>query len=139
MGENERAMYTGVAMSRNTEVTMQFTRGYFFLFVHAGLFTLTMTRGDSFTLGVASGVGYGFGIFWVVANVLTTRWIRYWERRLQLLERSIPNPTKIRSFSEQLFLEMTSKNRVTFSWLLLILSMGITGYWGVVAVFSVFS
>lgn len=44
MDNNEKAMYTGVTASRNTEVTLRWRRGEVFIALHVGVFSFVLTR-----------------------------------------------------------------------------------------------
>lgn len=47
MTDNERAMYTGIAISRNTEVNLRWARSQLFIFVNFGGFSFLATQTPS--------------------------------------------------------------------------------------------
>ncbi len=93
MTENERAMYTGMAISRNTEVNLRWSRSQMFIVVNFGgisfLATQTPSRGLHIVVGV---VGILLGAVWMFANWRAQKWVEYWNSRLAAVENAEPNP-----------------------------------------------
>lgn len=97
MTDNEKAMYTGMAMSRNTEITLRWSRSQFFLIIHVALASVVgaaQQRGllPLGLLTIACTVGILAGILWLLTNVRTNRWVQYWESRLRTVETTEPTP-----------------------------------------------
>lgn len=101
MTNNQRAMYTGLAMCRNTEVAQRWSRTQVFLLIHsAGIsFAFTKTEPTFSFLTVLSLLGIILGGIWFLTNRRTTQWITYWQLRLEAFERAEPEPVEITLFS----------------------------------------
>ena len=93
MTDNERAMYTGVAICRNTEVTQRWARSQILLLIHSVMLSVILTRIPPtflFLLGFSVG-GLVLTVFWYLVNWRTNKWIVYWQSRLAAFEKSETN------------------------------------------------
>jgi len=101
MNENERAMYSGLAMCRNTEVTQRWSRSQFFFLIHSAAlsFVTTLDQPEFGPLLINSLAGVFLGFFWLAVNMRTNQWIVYWQSRLEAFELLEPTPAEIPIFS----------------------------------------
>lgn len=101
MTDNERAMYTGLCICRNTEVAQRWARSQVFILIHsAGLsFIFANTQSTSLLYFWSSLGGLALMIFWYFTNRRTTQLIVYWQSRLAEFEQSKTNPIEINVFT----------------------------------------
>jgi len=101
MTNNERAMYTGLAMCRNTEVAQRWARSQLFLIIHSAAFSFVAARAqpERRFLLVMGAVGVVLGVFWLLANWRTDQWIVYWQSCLVNFERTEHEPVETPIFS----------------------------------------
>lgn len=88
---DQRAMYTGLAMCRNTEVQMRWARSNFFLLIHSGGVSLLVARLGNWTflpLLCASVLGFLLGLAWTATILRTNQRVKYWQTRLRVFEQS---------------------------------------------------
>lgn len=110
MTDNERAMYTGIAMSRNTEVTLRWSRSQMFIILHSAAFSLVAARPlPSHFNFVMGGVGVAMAILWFVTIWRTDQWVDYWQSRLSALERSEHQPIQIYVYEGPDFQRVSSR------------------------------
>jgi hypothetical protein len=112
MNDSEKAMYTGIAMCRNTEVTQRWARSQIYLLIHSAGLSLTITsqKPTFFFLFFTSLGGLVLTFFWYIANLRTNQWIVYWQSRLAALETAEPNPAQLG------FFRGADWDRITSSW-----------------------
>lgn len=93
MTDNERAMYTGIAISRNTEVNLRWSRSQMFIFINFGGVSFLATQIPSRGLHIVVGVvGIILGVVWMLANWRAQKWVEYWNSRLAAVEGTEPHP-----------------------------------------------
>lgn len=110
MQENERAMYTGIINCRNMEITLQWISSQFFLLILIAAISLIARNPiHPLALFIVSVLGLGVAIFWSIIMWRASRWIHYWESRLEALERSEPGPAVTRVFSDPGYEDLTQK------------------------------
>lgn len=88
MTDNQRAMYTGVSMCRNTEVAQRWSRTMLFFLIHSAALSFVVSRPQLtfrlfFWMSLAGLVLTGI---WFLANWRTDQWIVYWQSRLAAFE-----------------------------------------------------
>ncbi len=76
-------MYTGMAMSRNTEVTLRWSRSQMFMIINSAMLSVVFTRDASFLLLLFLGLfGIGIALVWLMINEKSQQWVEYWQTRL---------------------------------------------------------
>ena len=96
MTDEEKAMYTGICMSRNTEVTLRWSRSQMLIFVNlAALPFLNAPTTKPFTYYLLGVTGILLSGFWFLINWRTQKWIDYWQTRLALID---PPPSDLLEF-----------------------------------------
>lgn len=113
---NEKAMYTGLAMCRNTEVAQRWSRTQVFLLIHSAALSFAATRPQAtflFLLSMSVG-GLALTGFWFLANRRTDQWIVYWQSCLVAFERHEQEPVETPIFSGPVYDQVTGM-RVTFN------------------------
>jgi len=90
MNGNQRAMYTGLAMSRSAEIQMRWMRSLFFLTIHSAIISFLASRTESQrTFGLQLFVcflGLFIGVAWGGTIWRTNKRVRYWQSRLRVFE-----------------------------------------------------
>lgn len=138
MTENERAMYTGLSMNRNTEVSLRWSRSQFFLLIHsAGItFAASGTVEPTFLFYIAlASIGIVLGVSWLATLWRTDQWIIYWQSRLQAFDQSQMNPVETPLFSGEEY-EHVAGFFLTFHRILITIASSFTIAWVVVLVYS---
>lgn len=83
MTGDEKAMYTGMAMCRNTEVTLRWSRSQMFMIINSAMLSLVFTQGAGFWLFFCLGLfGIGMAVVWILINRKSQQWVEYWQTRL---------------------------------------------------------
>ncbi len=91
-------MYTAMAMSRNTEVTLRWSRSQMFMVINSAMFTLLFARDPSFWLFLGLGIfGMVIGLVWILINRKTQQWVDYWQERLGEIKHE-EEPTTVNVF-----------------------------------------
>lgn len=90
MTDNQRAMYTGICICRNTEVAQRWTRTTLFFLIHSAALSFVVSRPQLtprlfFWMSIVGLVLTGI---WFLANWRTDQWIVYWQPRLAALEQT---------------------------------------------------
>jgi len=76
-------MYTGMAMSRNTEVTLRWSRSQMFMIINSAMLSVLFTRDAGFGLFFSIGLfGMIIGVIWFLINMKSQQWVEYWQTRL---------------------------------------------------------
>ncbi len=93
-------MYTGMAISRNTEVTLRWSRTQMFMLINSALFTLLFTKDAGLWLFAGLGFfGVIIGVIWFLINRKTQQWVDYWQTRLaQITHTDEPNMGTVNVF-----------------------------------------
>src|SRR5258706_4283296 len=97
MTNDEKAMYTGMAMSRNTEVTLRCSRSQMFMIISAAMLSLVFSRDIGFGILLSLGiVGLIMSSVWFVINEKSQQWVEYWQARLaQIRHEEEPNAVNV--------------------------------------------
>mgnify|MGYP001593690326 CR=1 FL=1 len=83
MTNDEKAMYTGMAMSRNTEVTLRWSRSQMFMIINSAMLSVMFTRDAGFwLLFLVSIFGMIMAAAWLMINEKSQQWVEYWQTRL---------------------------------------------------------
>lgn len=137
MHDNERAMYTGVSMCRNTEVTQRWVRTTLFFLIHsAGLsYTLARQQPTQLLLFIVSVGGLVLVSIWFLANWRTDQWIVYWQSRLTAIERSEVQPGGVTVFTGPDYERVTGVF-FTFNAIVNLLIVVFTSLWLIVFVWA---
>lgn len=81
MTNDEKAMYTGMAMSRNTEVTLRWSRSQMFMIINSAMLSVVFTRDAGFALLLLLGIfglfGLGMAMVWSIINEKSQQWVEY--------------------------------------------------------------
>ena len=136
MTNDERAMYTGMAMSRNTEVTLRWSRSQMFMIINSAMLSVIFTKDAGFWLFfLVSIFGMGMAAVWLMINQKSQQWVEYWQARLaQITHTDEPNTGTVNVFIGP---EWDAINKGwTFHRLLTILPAGFTLVWIVVLIVS---
>lgn len=134
MTNDERAMYTGMAMSRNTEVTLRWSRSQMFMIINSAMLSLVFTRDMSFLPFLLLGLlGMLIAIVWLIINEKSQQWVEYWQARLAQIKHT-EDPDTVNVFIGP---EWDAINKgFTFHALLRILPGAFMGVWIFVIAFS---
>jgi len=131
MTDDQKAMYTGICMSRNTEVTLRWSRSQMFIAINAVGFSFLATQIGKpgiqpyyLILGVA---GLSLGFFWLAINLKTQQWIDHWQSCLKTVEPPDKDLLVFRVFSGKSWESINSFP--TFHLLLNVLPIAFTGLW----------
>lgn len=123
MDHNEKAMYTGVTASRNTEVKLRWRRGEIFLLIHSGALSFVFSRPPEKGLMNAMGfLGAVLAGVWIWTNVQTQRWVQYWHSRIDAMERNQEEPVRVQVYAGRSFRRVNLKFP-TFHQILMFLSI----------------
>lgn len=97
MTNDEKAMYTGMAMSRNTEVTLRWSRSQMFMIINSAMLSIVFTRDAGFGLLLLLGIfGLGMAMVWFMINEKSQQWVDYWQTRLaQIRHEEEPNTVNV--------------------------------------------
>ncbi len=127
-------MYTGMAMSRNTEVTLRWSRSQMFMIINSAMLSVIFTKDAGFwLLFLASIFGMGMAAVWLMINQKSQQWVEYWQTRLAQI-RHEEEPTTVNVFIGP---EWDAINKgFTFHKLLTILPGVFTAVWIGVLIFS---
>ena len=91
-------MYTGMAMSRNTEVTLRWSRSQMFMIINSAMLSLVFSRDAGFWLFLLLGL---FGLImagvWFFINEKSQQWVEYWQTRLAKIKHE-DEPTTVNVF-----------------------------------------
>lgn len=100
MTNDEKAMYTGMAMSRNTEVTLRWSRSQMFMIINSAMLSLVFSKDAGFWLFFLLGLfGVGMAIVWLFINEKSQQWVEYWQNRLaQITHTDEPNTGTVNVF-----------------------------------------
>lgn len=127
-------MYTGMAMSRNTEVTLRWSRSQMFMIINSALLSLVFSKDAGFGLFLLLGLfGIGMAVVWILINEKSQQWVEYWQTRLAQI-RHEEEPTTVNVFIGPEW-DVINKG-VTFHKLLRMLPAGFALIWIVVVCFS---
>lgn len=134
MTNDEKAMYTGMAMSRNTEVTLRWSRSQMFMIINSAMLSLLFARDTTFLLFLTLGVfGMIMASVWFLINMKSQQWVEYWQTRLAQIKHA-EEPDTVNVF---IGLEWDTINRgPTFHRLLSILPVGFSLLWTGVFIIS---
>lgn len=134
MTNDEKAMYTGMAMSRNTEVTLRWSRSQMFMIINSAVLSLAFSKDAGFWLLFFLGFfGMGMASVWFIINEKSQQWIEYWQARLaQIKHEDEPDTVNVFVGPEW---DIINKGW-TFPNLLRILSLGFGLLWIGVFIFS---
>lgn len=98
MTNDERAMYTGMAILRNTEVTLRWSRSQMFMIINSALLSLVFSKDASFTLFLLLSLfGIVMAVVWFLINEKSQQWVEYWQARLAQI-RHEEEPTTVNVF-----------------------------------------
>ena len=130
MTNDEKAMYTGMVMSRNTEVTLRWSRSQMFMIINSAMLSLVFSKDTEFWLFFLLGLfGLGMAIVWFFINKKSQQWVEYWQARLAQI-RHEEEPTTVNVFIGP---EWNAINKgFTFHKLLTILSTAFMLVWIIV-------
>ncbi len=134
MTNDEKAMYTGMAMSRNTEVTLRWSRSQMFMIINSAMLSIVFTRDAGFWLLFFLGLfGMGMAVVWLMINEKSQQWVDYWQTRLAQI-RHEEEPATVNVFVGS---EWDAINKgLTFHKLLRVLPWGFALVWIVVVCVS---
>lgn len=130
MTSNQKAMYTGLAMCRNTEVAQRWSRTQVFLLIHSASLSFTLTRPQP-TFALFSLMGLGGLLltgFWFLANRRTDQWIIYWQSCLVAFERHEQEPVETTIFSGPAY-DAVAEMLITFNRIMNLLICASTFAW----------
>lgn len=109
MNQNEKMMFTGIAMSRNNEVTLRWQRNAMFMLIHStGFSFIGLHPPTPIFMIIISVVGMTLGLFWVLINWRTQQWIRFWNQRLEEMEQDAEDVLRVRIYSSVGFKKVDS-------------------------------
>ena len=98
MTSDEKAMYTGMAMSRNTEVTLRWSRSQMFMIINSAMLSVVFARDVGFwSLFFLSIFGLMMVAVWFLINEKSQQWVEYWQARLAQI-RHEEEPTTVNVF-----------------------------------------
>ncbi len=133
MSDEAKAMYTGISMCRNTEVTLRWARSQIFILINLGGFSFLGTQGA--TAGTYLVIAFFAGLlcaYWLWINRKTQRYINHWQSCLAAID---PPPlllTQPRIFTGASWKEADAKPN--FYHLLNAMPVFFMALWAVVAV-----
>lgn len=139
MTENQRAMYAGLCLCRNTEVTQRWARTQVFLLIHSAALSFTLTRPQT-TFSILFWMGLGGLVltgFWFLANRRTDQWIVYWQSCLMIFEQHEQEQAEIPIFSGPEY-ERVAGTLITFNRIVNLLIGFFVFVWIVVVISSFF-
>ncbi len=134
MTSDEKAMYTGMAISRNTEVTLRWSRSQMFMIINSAMLSIVFTRDASFWLLLFLGIfGMIMAAVWLMINEKSQQWVEYWQTRLAQIKH-MEEPDTVNVFIGP---EWETINKgLTFHKLLKILPSVFVAVWIGVLIFS---
>ncbi len=95
MTNDEKAMYTGMAMSRNTEVTLRWSRSQMFMIINSAMASLALSKDATFIMTLfLSFLGAGMVVVWFLINQKSQQWVEYWQTRLAQIKHVDDEPGK---------------------------------------------
>ena len=87
MSDEAKAMYTGISMCRNTEVTLRWARSQIFILINLGGFSFLGTqRATPEMYPVIMVFAWLLGFYWLEINRRTQRYINHWQAVLAALD-----------------------------------------------------
>lgn len=98
MTGDQRAMYTGICMCRNTEVQLRWTRSQMFIAIHTAAVAFLGTQEISRLYVIVGAAGVPLAGAWMLINHLSQKWVDYWQSRLVQIEPHL-DPGTISIFS----------------------------------------
>lgn len=134
MTDDEKAMYTGMAISRNTEATLRWSRSQMFMIINSAMLSLVFTKDAGFWLLLFLGLfGLAMAAVWFLINMKSQQWVEYWQTRLAQIKHT-EEPDTVNMFIGP---EWDTINKGwTFHKLLRILPIVFAAVWIVVFIFS---
>ena|SRR3989344_714184 len=109
MTENEQAMYTGMAISRNTEVTLRWSRSQMFILLHSAALTFFASRPLSRLHLLLAFGGFLMAVLWWFTIWRTEHWVEYWQSRLRAVEKSQESPVQTYVYEGPEFQSVSSR------------------------------
>lgn len=105
MTNDDRAMYTGTALCRNTEVTLRWSRSQMFTILNSAIlsFAYDIPKENTRFRIFISLVGLLIVALWMVSNWRAEVWVRYWRSRLEAFERNKPDPGSVNVFDSVVY------------------------------------
>ncbi len=98
MTNDEKAMYTGMAMCRNTEVTLRWSRSQMFMIINSAMLSAVFARNPDFWLFFLLGLfGMIMAVIWFIINEKSQQWVDYWQTRLAQITHE-EEPTTVNVF-----------------------------------------
>jgi len=88
MTDEQKVMYTGICMCRNTEVTLFWSRHQVFVLINLAALPLLLTEHTLIFYQLVAGMGFLLCTYWSIINCETEEIIDYWESRLASIEPS---------------------------------------------------
>ena len=134
MTNDEKAMYTGMAMCRNTEVTLRWARSQMFMLINSAMFSLVFTQQKAFwKFAILSWLGVLLCVLWFLINHKTQQWVEYWQTRLAQIKHE-EEPSTVNVFIGPEWDRINKGS--TFYRLISILPIAFAMFWFTVFVYS---
>lgn len=130
MTDDQRVLYDNAGEVRNTDILVRWSIAGIFLILHStgGTFVLSrLTTESALTTSAFCLTGAFLGFVWLCLNVRMQAWIRYWNSRLEALERET-EPQAILVFGGVEYTRIVNDPLSTFH-VLIVLNVVVTMGW----------